>query len=243
MFSLKTAQPFPRAGKVEIASPDDSLHTALSLTDPNPSLILESPDTLLGTLQPLKAFGPSAFGPVHIRAVAPDGTTGEWLPLVTLVRLPTFTSLSCPVAPAPPPAPRPKSSRVSAVLTAAAAAPAADSDASPVTPEAAAAKPQAAASAPEPAASAAPGAATAQTPAPDASAAAAALPSCTLSGSSLYFVDSIATDEAFTNPTRVPEGFVGSSLEVPPPTGAAYYLRLRDDPSTVTTVILPAGPL
>jgi hypothetical protein len=243
MFSLKTAQPFPRAGKVEIASPDDSLHTALSLTDPNPSLILESPDTLLGTLQPLKAFGPSAFGPVHIRAVAPDGTTGEWLPLVTLVRLPTFTSLSCPVAPAPPPAPRPKSSRVSAVLTAAAAAPAADSDASPAMPEAAATKPQAAASAPEPAASAAPGAATAQTPAPDASAAAAALPSCTLSGSSLYFVDSIATDEAFTNPTRVPEGFVGSSLEVPPPTGAAYYLRLRDDPSTVTTVILPAGPL
>jgi hypothetical protein len=111
-----------------------------------------------------------------------------------------------------------------------------------VTPEAAAAKPQAAASAPEPAASAAPGAAAGQTPAPDASAATAA-PSCTLSGSSLYFVDSIATDEAFTNPTRVPEGFVGSSLEVPPPTGAAYYLRLRDDPSTVTTVILPAGPL
>jgi hypothetical protein len=245
MFSLKTAQPFPRAGKVEIASPDDSLHTALSLTDSNPSLILESPDTLLGTLQPLKAFGPSAFGPVHIRAVAPDGTTGEWLPLVTLVRLPTFTSLSCPVAPAPPPAPRSKSSKSSAVLTAAVAAsiaPAADSDASPVTPEAAAAKPQAAASAPEPAASAAPGAAAGQTPAPDASAATAA-PSCTLSGSSLYFVDSIATDEAFTNPTRVPEGFVGSSLEVPPPTGAAYYLRLRDDPSTVTTVILPAGPL
>jgi hypothetical protein len=245
-FSLKTSQAFPRAGKVEIASSDDSLHTTLSLADLSTSLILESPDTLLGTLQPLKAFGPSAFGPVNIRAVAPDGTAGEWLPLVTLVRLPTFTSLSCPVATAPPPAPTaprsksPKSSSVSTSTTAASIAPAPGSDTAPTVPDAAPAKPAAAASAP--AVSAPPPAATAQTPAADASAA-AALPSCTLSGSSLYFVDSIATDEAFTKPTRVPEGFVGSSLEVPPPTGAAYYLRLRDDPSTVNMVILPAGPL
>jgi hypothetical protein len=78
------------------------------------------------------------------------------------------------------------------------------------------------------------------TPAPAATPAPA---SCTLSGTGLYFVDAISTDEAFTNPTRVPEGFVGPSLDVPPPTGAVYYLRLRDDPKTVDTISLPAGPL
>ena len=192
IFSLKSAQPFPRAGKIEIASPDDSLHAMLSLTDPGATLILESPDTLLATLQPLKAFGPSAFGPIRMRAISPDGTAGEWLPLVTLVRLPIFTRLSCPVAVSPPPAPtEPADSPASAVA--------------PVTPPPA--------------------------------------PSCTLSGTGLYFLDSIDTDESFSNPTRVPEGFVGLSLAVPPPTGGAYYLRLRDDPNTIDTVSLPAGPL
>jgi hypothetical protein len=187
MFSLKSAQPFPRAGKIEVASPDDSLHTSLSLSDSGPALVLEGPNTLLATLQPLKAFGSSAFGPIRMRAVAPDGTAGDWLPLVTLVRLPALTGLSCPLATPAPQTP----------------------------PE-------------QPAA-----------PGPPASPPA----TCTLTGSSLYFIDSIATDEAFTNPTRVPEGFVGPSLEVPPPTGAAYYLRLRDDPATIDTITLPAGPL
>jgi hypothetical protein len=81
------------------------------------------------------------------------------------------------------------------------------------------------------------------TPAPQTPPAPGPPATCTLTGSSLYFIDSIATDEAFTNPTRVPEGFVGPSLEVPPPTGAAYYLRLRDDPATIDTITLPAGPL
>ena len=100
-FSLKSARPFPRNGMIEVASPDGSLHTTLSLADSNSALILESPDTLLATLQPLKAFGPSAFGPIRMRAVGPDGAAGDWLPLVTLVRLPTITGLSCTVAGAP----------------------------------------------------------------------------------------------------------------------------------------------
>jgi hypothetical protein len=192
VFSLKSARPFPRGGKVEVGSSDDSLHATLSLADSNSSLILESPDTLLATLEPLKVFGPSAFGPVRARAVAPDGTPGDWLPLVTLVRLPEFTRLSCPVA---------------ASSDTAAVAPAPATGAIDATP------------APPPA------------------------PACKLSGTGLYFIDSIATDEAFTSPTRVPEGFVGLSITVPPPTGAVYYLRLRDDPATVDTVTLPAGPL
>src|SRR6185437_2545852 len=67
--------------------------------------------------------------------------------------------------------------------------------------------------------------------------------SCTLTGTGLYFIDSLATTEAFSNPTHVPEGYVGATIEVPPPTGAVYYLRLRDDPATIDTVALPSGPL
>jgi hypothetical protein len=105
-----------------------------------------------------------------------------------------------------------------------------------VSPDAAAASAANVSAAPAPvaAADATPAAAQSTPPAPE---------SCTLSGTGLYFVDAIATDEAFTNPTRVPEGFVGPSLDVPPPTGAVYYLRLRDDPKTVDTISLPAGPL
>jgi hypothetical protein len=244
VFSLKSSRQFPRAGRIEVASPDDSLHASFSLSDATPSLILESPDTLLASLQPLKAFGPSAFGPIRARAVAPDGSAGDWLPLVTLVRLPTLTRLNCPVAAPVAPAVHLKGAKLPAASVAAAAATIPDT-ASPALP--------AAVAAPDAAGSAA-GAASPSTESEadgDASSVAgtsisasgAQAATCTLSGSSLYFIDSISTNEAFTNPTRVPEGFVGSSIDVPPPTGGDYYLRLRDDPSHVDTVALPAGPL
>jgi hypothetical protein len=248
-FSLKSAQAFPRNGAVEIASPDGSLHTTLSLADSSPSLILESPDMLLGTLQPMKAFGPSAFGPIRLRPVTADGSTGDWLPLVTLVRLPTLVSLSCPqAAPAvsTAPAKRPHGHRPDG-------ASAGGSDGSadaPVSVSTAAGSPGTeAASASDSQAPAAPaGAADKQAANHVAAAAAVSAPatppaSCTLSGEGLYFIDSVSTDDSFTDPTRVPEGFVGTSLAVPPPTGAVYYLRLRDDPANIDTVTLPAGPL
>jgi hypothetical protein len=93
-FSLKSAAPFPRSGHLEIASTDESLHTTLSVSGGN--LVLQNPHTLLATLDPLTAFGTSAFGPLRLRAVAPDGTAGDWLPLATLVRLPTLKELHCP---------------------------------------------------------------------------------------------------------------------------------------------------
>jgi hypothetical protein len=236
MFSLKSAQPFPRNGMIEIANPDGSLHTTLSLADSSPSLILEGPETLHATLQPMKAFGPSAFGPIRLRAVAPDGSAGDWLPLVTLVRLPSLVSLSCPVA-APAATTSAKHSRAHNPDASSAgpdgsadAAASASSSASPPSPESPAQTP--------------PSAETPATPEKSTSTSAAQPPaSCTLNGSGLYFIDAISTDDSFTAPTRVPEGFVGTSLSVPPPTGAVYYLRLRDDPATVDTVTLPAGPL
>ncbi len=167
VFSLKSAEPFPRTGKLEIANADETLHTSLTVASGN--LILQNPHTLLVTLDPLSAFGTSAFGPLRLRAIAPDGTTGDWLPLVTLVRLPTLKDLHCP------------------------------SDAT------------------QP---------------------------CTISGSALYLIDSISADPAFTDPTTVPEGFVGDTLTLTRPTNpkTGFYLRLRDDPTATNSVTLPILP-
>jgi hypothetical protein len=165
-FSLKSVAPFPRTGKIEISNADESLHSTLSVSSGN--LVLQNPHTILATLDPLKDFGASAFGPLRLRPVSPDGTTGDWLPLVTLVRLPTFKDLHCPPDTAQP---------------------------------------------------------------------------CTVTGSSLYLVDSIATDPAFTSPTTVPEGFVGTALTLPRPAKTGFFLRLRDDPTAANIVTLPILPL
>ncbi len=100
LFFLKSRASFPRAAKIEIASLDDSLQTALTIAAG--TLVLQDAHTILATFDPLKAFGPSTFGPFHLRAVDPAGTPGEWLPLTTIVRLPTLTGLHCPAAPAAP---------------------------------------------------------------------------------------------------------------------------------------------
>jgi hypothetical protein len=164
-FSLKSVTAFPRTGQLEIANADDSLRAMVSVANGN--LVLQNPHTLLVTLDPLKTFGTSAFGPLRLRPVSPDGTTGDWLPLVTLVRLPTFTDLRCPSDTTQP---------------------------------------------------------------------------CTLTGSGLYLVDSIATDDAFTAPTTVPEGFIGTTLSLPRPAKTGFFLRLRDDPTSANLVTLPILP-
>ncbi len=109
-FFLKSRTSFSRTDKVEIAAetqPEDapeagaadpSLATTLSISAG--SLVLQDAHTILATFDPLKTFGPSTFGPFHLRAIASDGTAGEWVPLATIVRLPTLTSLTCPADPA-----------------------------------------------------------------------------------------------------------------------------------------------
>ena len=130
------------------------------------TLILQNHHTLVGTLNPLKAFGTSAFGPLRLRAVDPDGTAGDWIPLITLVRLPTLDDVHCPWEASQP---------------------------------------------------------------------------CTVTGSGLYLVDSIATDADFTNPTDVPEGFIGTTLSLPRPSKTGFYLKLRDDPTAANTVTIPVS--
>ena len=102
VFFLKSVVPgsFPRDEKVQVAANDASFQTTLALTDGG--LMLEDAHTAMGSLNPLARFGPSAFGPVRVRAIAADGTAGNWQPLGTLVRLPGFTALRCPRALARP---------------------------------------------------------------------------------------------------------------------------------------------
>jgi hypothetical protein len=166
-FALKTQAPetFPRDEKIEIATNDESVHVLLSVADG--TLMLQDSQTVLASLDPLKSFGPSAFGPLRFRPIAANGEKGDWQPLVTLVRLPALKELRCPDA----------SDR-----------------------------------------------------------------QCTLQGTGLYLLDSVSSDAQFQQSTPVPDGFAGSSLSVPHPTGTELYVRLRDDRTAVNKVVLPVLP-
>jgi hypothetical protein len=102
VFFLRSRVPaaFARTEKIEIAAAEDaggSFQTTLSFADG--SLVLEDAHTAVAVIDPLARFGPSAFGPIQLRAVSADGTTGDWVPLGTLVRLPVFSpanALRCP---------------------------------------------------------------------------------------------------------------------------------------------------
>lgn len=98
-FFLKSENPsaFPRDEKIEVATEDGSVSTMLSLS--SGSLVLEDPQTVLATLQPLKTFGGSVFGGLRFRAVGENGEHGDWQPLVKLVRVPTLKEVHCPDSP------------------------------------------------------------------------------------------------------------------------------------------------
>ncbi len=169
-FALKSVAPanFLRDEKIEVSSEDGSFHALLSIADGG--LMLQDAKTVFATLDPEKAFGLSAFGPLRFRPVDGNGIEGDWQPLVTLVRIPQLAEVRCPKA--------------------------VDEQ-------------------------------------------------CTLSGSNLFLVDSVASDAEFTHPVTVPEAFVNSTLSVPHPaaSGAPLFIKLRDDPSVVNTAVLPVLPL
>lgn len=98
-FVVQTKDVFPRTQTIEIATVDGSVKTSLSLT--GNTLVLQDDHTAIGTLDPLKAFGQSAFGKLQMRPVAQDGTAGDWTPLGTLVRTPVITAVHCTTADAP----------------------------------------------------------------------------------------------------------------------------------------------
>lgn len=172
-FTLKSKTNFPRSGFVEIETIDGTLHATLSLA-PSGGLLLQDPHTIVATLDPSRSFGPSAFGALHVRALFPakgtdaneDGSTAsDWIPLVTLVRLPTFTGLQCPAEMSQP---------------------------------------------------------------------------CTLTGNSFFLVQAISNDPAFANPTPVPDGYTGLTLQVPHPvSGSTLFFKLRDNPTPIDSANVP----
>lgn len=163
-FLLQTEIPnrFSRGEKIEVATADESFSVVLSFTDG--TLVLRDSETLVATLEPLKAFGPSAFGPLQFRPVNSEGGKGDWQALAVLVRLPVLKEIRCPASPDKP---------------------------------------------------------------------------CQLSGSNLYLIDSVASDAQFAHTAPVPTGFLDATLGVPHPSETGLYLKLRDDPSAVSTVTLP----
>ena len=59
---------------------------------------------------------------------------------------------------------------------------------------------------------------------------------CTLTGSSLFLIDSVAADPGFTNSITVPEGYADLTILVPHPDATkTLYLKLRDNPGAVNT--------
>jgi hypothetical protein len=65
---------------------------------------------------------------------------------------------------------------------------------------------------------------------------------CTLTGSNLFLLDSLSTDPTFANPVAIPDGYTATSITIPHPNAATIFLKLRDDPATIDTAILPVPP-
>jgi hypothetical protein len=97
-FSIRAQAPasFSRSEKIEVATADEGFSTTLSFSDGG--ITLEDSKVAVATLDPAKALGPSAFGPLQFRIVA-DGVAGDWQKLATLVRLPVLKDLTCPATP------------------------------------------------------------------------------------------------------------------------------------------------
>ncbi len=92
-FFVQAPTSFPRDQRIEVASNDSSFSTVLRVGDGG--IVLQDSKTALVTLDPTKAFGGSAFGPLRFRPISVDGVQGDWQPLATLVRVPQLTELKC----------------------------------------------------------------------------------------------------------------------------------------------------
>src|SRR5271170_1004111 len=97
-FAVRAQSPaaFARDENIEVATGDEASATVLSFI--NGGITLENSQVAVATLNPAKAFGISAFGPLQFRVVA-KGIAGDWQSLGNLVRLPLLKDLTCPSTP------------------------------------------------------------------------------------------------------------------------------------------------
>jgi hypothetical protein len=96
-FSVRAQIPatFVRDEQIEVAMADESASTTLSIA--NGGITLVNSKVAVATLDPMKALGSSAFGPLIFRTLV-NGVAGDWQPLATLVRLPVLRELKCPAS-------------------------------------------------------------------------------------------------------------------------------------------------
>src|SRR4051812_32432876 len=96
-FSVRAQTPatFVRDEQIEVAMADESASTTLSIA--SGGITLENSKVAVATLDPMKALGSSAFGPLIFRTLV-NGVAGDWQPLATLVRLPVLRELKCPAS-------------------------------------------------------------------------------------------------------------------------------------------------
>jgi hypothetical protein len=92
-FFVQAPSVFPRDQKIEVASQDNGFSTVLHVGEGG--IVLQDSKTALVRLDPAKAFGGSAFGPLRFRPISGDGVQGDWQPLATLVRVPELKELKC----------------------------------------------------------------------------------------------------------------------------------------------------
>src|SRR5438477_640406 len=91
-FRCRLSTSLSTRDRIEVASLDGGVSTMLTSAA---GLTVADPQVAVATLDPAKAFGPSAFGALRFRIVQATGA-GDWQPLVTLVRLPVLQDLKCP---------------------------------------------------------------------------------------------------------------------------------------------------
>jgi hypothetical protein len=97
-FSLRAEQPdaFAPDERLEVSTADASFSAVLGVG--TGEVMLQSRKVAVVTLDPAKALGVSAFGPLRFRRIV-AGVAGEWAALATLVRLPKLTGVDCPAEP------------------------------------------------------------------------------------------------------------------------------------------------
>src|SRR3546814_1380353 len=88
----QTPARFTMQQQIEVATADETFSTTLAIGN---GIKLENSKVALASLEPAKAFGFSAFGPLKFRPVV-NGVAGDWQALATLVRLPVLKTLKCP---------------------------------------------------------------------------------------------------------------------------------------------------
>jgi hypothetical protein len=84
---------FSRDETIEVGSDSNSFQTVLSVGGGD--IVLQDDKIALVTLDPMRVFGGSTFGPLRFRPVNGNGVDGDWQPLATLVRVPQLKELKC----------------------------------------------------------------------------------------------------------------------------------------------------